>query len=98
MFLGCTTIWLKRFIEIRKQLIFVHKLPTRLFLEIMDTNQVGIQVAEQLAKWQKSQENQTDGYEFEKNFDEFMKNLSKELFQNVIGEVPNDRHEKKSSD
>ena len=64
----------------------------------METTEIGSHIAAQLTKWQKSQEKQSDGYEFEKSFDEFMQNLSKELFQTVVGEIPKDRHEKKSSD
>ena len=38
--------------------------------------------------WQKSQENQTSGYEYEKSFDEMIVSMGNILLQGSVGEVP----------
>lgn len=54
------------------------------------------QFEENLRKWLKSQEGQTDGYEYEKSFVEFMRQVSQETLQISIGEVPDSKNKKKA--
>ena len=49
-----------------------------------------------LEAWEASQIGQTSGYEYEKSYSAFVSELSKELFQLSIGDLPKDRNKKKS--
>jgi hypothetical protein len=41
--------------------------------------------------WAKSQEGQTNAYEYEKSFDEFMQQVSREIFQESVGREADNR-------
>lgn len=50
---------------------------------------------EYLRTWSKSQSGQTDGYEYEKSFVEFMRRVSQETLQLSLGEIPGSKNKKK---
>lgn len=45
--------------------------------------------------WQKSQTDQTDGYEYEKTFDEMIVSMGHSLLSKSVGELPKTPHKKK---
>ena len=45
-------------------------------------------------EWDKSQEGQTDAYEYESSFDKFINKMSKELLQQSVGEESDSRKKK----
>jgi hypothetical protein len=51
--------------------------------------------AEKLAQWQKAQEHQTSGYEYEKSFTELWQQLGQEVFQSSLGDEEYNRNRKK---
>lgn len=50
-----------------------------------------------LESWEQSQQGQQSGYEYERSFDEMSQRLMSEVFEQSLGELPESRHEKKSS-
>lgn len=54
-------------------------------------------IAQRLEQWQKAQQNQTSGYEYEKSFTELWQQLGKEVFQSSLGEEQYDKNYKKKS-
>lgn len=48
-----------------------------------------------LRTWSESQEGQTEGYEYEKSFVEFMRQVSQETFQLSLGVIPESKNKKK---
>jgi hypothetical protein len=54
-------------------------------------------IAQRLEQWQKAQENQMSGYEYEKSFTELWQQLGKEVFQSSLGEEQYNKNYKKKS-
>jgi hypothetical protein len=50
--------------------------------------------SERYDEWDKSQEGQTDAYEYEASFDKFINKMSKELLQQSVGEESDSRKKK----
>lgn len=46
--------------------------------------------------WEQSRQRQTSGYEYEKSFVEMWKQLGQQVFQQSIGQIPNDKNQKKT--
>ena len=53
---------------------------------------------DKMEQWLESQENQTDGFEYERSYVETMQEISSEVFQLSVGEAPKDKNRKKTSD
>ena len=52
--------------------------------------------AEQYQQWEKSQQGQNNGYDYEKSFVEMWQQLGQEMFQQSMGEVKKSRNTKKN--
>jgi hypothetical protein len=63
----------------------------------MKTEDLTQRIAQQLAQWQVSQENQTSGYEYEKSFTDLWQKLGQEVFQASLGEAKYSKNSKKKS-
>lgn len=50
--------------------------------------------SERYDAWKGSQVDQTSGYEYERSFEEFMRQMGKELLQQSVGEESNGRKKK----
>ena len=48
-------------------------------------------------QWIESQENQTDGFEYERSYVETMQEVASEIFQLSVGEVAKSKNQKKTS-
>lgn len=60
----------------------------------MDKQRAVAILLDKLEDWDKKSKN--DGYEYEENFIDMMRDLNHELFQLSLGELPKDRNKKKS--
>jgi hypothetical protein len=60
----------------------------------MDKQRAVAILLDKLEDWDKKSKN--DGYEYEENFIDVMRDLNHELFQLSLGELPKDRNKKKS--
>lgn len=63
----------------------------------MNPQELTQKIAQRLEQWQKAQENQTSGYQYEKSFTELWQQLGQEVFQSSMGEVSYDKNYKKKS-
>lgn len=54
--------------------------------------------SEKIDQWLSSQENQRDGFEYERSFTQAMQEISLEVFQLSVGKVPKNKNQKKTSD
>lgn len=57
-----------------------------------------LQFIETLKQWEKSQEGQTSGYEYEKTFVEMWQALGQSVFEGMANSKPARQREKKTSD
>lgn len=48
-------------------------------------------------EWKSSPERFKSGYDYEKSYTEMMQKVEKEIFQNSIGKIPNNKNSKKNS-
>ena len=53
----------------------------------MVTKETFSSLYEEFAAWQVSQSGQTDGYEYERSFDEFVRQMNSRLFQMAVDEA-----------
>lgn len=60
----------------------------------MNTEKITRILIEKASQWEKDQENQTSGYEYEKSYVEMMKEVEAEIFQEFV--EPADRGAKKN--
>ncbi|GMU97115.1 hypothetical protein [Ignavibacterium album] len=63
----------------------------------MESKSLEQRIQDAIKQWKLSQVNQTDGYEYERSFDEMMKQIGKDILQESLGEQPKNRKEKKNS-
>jgi hypothetical protein len=63
----------------------------------MKTKDLTQRIAQQLAQWHLSQENQSSGYEYEKSFTDLWQKLGQEVFQSSLGEAAYNKNSKKKS-
>lgn len=63
----------------------------------MDKEKLTALFLSRIEAWEQSQQGQKSGYEYERSFDEMSQKLMKEIFQQSVGQIPDSRHEKKSS-
>jgi ribosomal protein L29 len=63
----------------------------------MDKEKLTALFVSSIQAWEQSQQGQKSGYEYERSFDEMSQKLMREIFQASVGELPESRHEKKSS-
>ncbi len=63
----------------------------------MKTEDLTQRITQQLAQWQVSQENQTNGYAYEKSFTDLWQKLGQEIFQSSLGEATYNKNSKKKS-
>lgn len=54
--------------------------------------------AAEIDQWFESQGDQIDGFEYERSYVETMRSISSKAFQVSLGEVPQDKNQKKTSD
>ena len=62
----------------------------------MKTEDLTQKIAQRLAQWQVCQENQTNGYAYEKSFTDLWQKLGQEVFQASVGEAKYRKNSKKS--
>lgn len=64
----------------------------------METKSLEQKIQESINQWKLSQLHQTDGYEYEKSFNEMMQRIGKDILQESLGELTQNRKEKKTPD
>ena len=62
----------------------------------MDEQQISAMVKTEVARWFKSQQGQTNGYDYEKTFVESWQSVGQKVFQQSLGKIPGSKNEKKS--
>lgn len=62
----------------------------------MDEQQISEMVKTEVAKWFASQQEQTNGYEYEKTFVECWQSVGQKVFQESLGKIPGSKNEKKT--
>lgn len=55
------------------------------------------EIEQAVSQWEKSQQGQKSGYEYERSFVEMWQNMGKRIFQRKIGKLPGSRNQKKTS-
>lgn len=70
--------------------MFNQNLPT------MDEAQISELVKKEVSAWFSSQQNQRDGYEYEKTFVECWRSIGRKVLQESIGRIPGSKNEKKT--
>ena len=66
-------------------------------MAIMDIEKATKIFKENYEQWLNDPERNKNGYEYERSFVEQMQNMEKELFQDSLGEIPNNKNIKKKS-
>ena len=61
----------------------------------MMRNEFYDQLKAELEAWQREQEDQHDGYEYEKSFVELWQRLGRQVLQESMGKLPKSRNQKK---
>ena len=67
------------------------------FLAMKTSEELTQKIAQQLNDWQKSQENQTSGFAYEKSFTDLWQKLGQEVFQSSLGDATYQKNRKKKS-
>jgi hypothetical protein len=62
----------------------------------MEEKQLSELIMQKIKEWKESQKGQTDGYEYERTFDVMMQNIGKDVLQESVGKIPENRKEKKT--
>jgi hypothetical protein len=62
----------------------------------MDEQQIADYVKKEVMIWFSSQENQNDGYEYEKTFVECWRSIGQKVLQQSMGKIPGSKNEKKT--
>ena len=63
----------------------------------MEEKQLSELIMQKISEWKESQKGQTDGYEYERSFDFMMQSIGKEILQESMGKLPENRKGKKNS-
>jgi hypothetical protein len=58
-------------------------------------NQLYDQLIAEIEAWHSQQQDQQDGYEYERSFVELWNKLGQQVLQQSMGELPKSRHKKK---
>jgi hypothetical protein len=53
-------------------------------------------IDKKIKQWKDGQQCQTDGYEYERSFDEMMQAIGREILQESVGEIPKNKNLKKN--
>ena len=61
---------------------------------IMDIEKLKEEFGQKILSWEASQENQTDGYEYERSFVETMREIGRTTLQESLGKIPGSRNKK----
>ncbi len=62
----------------------------------MEEEKIVEMVKKEVAEWFASQQQQTDGYEYEKTFVECWRAIGQKVFQESLGKIPGSKNEKKT--
>lgn len=62
----------------------------------MEEQQMTEMIKKEVTEWFASQQQQTDGYEYEKTFVECWRAIGQKVFQQSLGKVPGSKNEKKT--
>ena len=62
----------------------------------MNENQLNDIIDQKIIEWKESQNGQTDGYEYERSFTEMMQNIGREILQESVGKIPENKNLKKN--
>ena len=62
----------------------------------MEEHQIAEMVKREVSAWFASQQNQTDGYEYEKTFVECWRSIGQKVFQQSLGKIPGSKNKKKT--
>lgn len=62
----------------------------------MDEQELTLLVKKEVMEWFSSQENQTDGYEYEKTFVSCWRSIGQKVLQQSMGKIPRSKNEKKT--
>jgi hypothetical protein len=60
----------------------------------MDFNKISKEVEGKLRIWFESQKGQTSGYEYERSYVEMMRQIERDIFQESLGKIPENRKKK----
>ena len=63
----------------------------------MDEQQLSDLIDHKIRQWQAKQQGQTDGYEYERTFNDMMQNIGQEILQESIGKISTNKNLKKKS-
>ena len=64
----------------------------------MNDKELSDLIMQKIADWRRSQEGQTDGYEYERSLVGVVQSIGTDIMQSSIGEVPRNRKVKKTDD
>jgi hypothetical protein len=62
----------------------------------MNEKELKDQIDQKIKEWKESQNGQTDGYEYERSFNEMMQNIGREILQESVGKIPKNKNLKKN--
>ena len=62
----------------------------------MNEKQLNDRIDQKINEWKESQKGQTDGYEFERSFSEMMQTIGREILQDSVGNLPENKKLKKN--
>lgn len=62
----------------------------------MDEQQLSELIKKEVSAWFLNQQNQTDGYEYEKTFVECWRSVGQKVLQQSMGKIPGSKNEKKT--
>ncbi len=63
----------------------------------MDESLLSELITRKIKQWHQSQQGQTDGYEYERSFNEMIQSIGKDILQQSIGTLPGNHKLKKTS-
>lgn len=64
--------------------------------QTMDEVKIAELVKKEVSAWFSSQQNQTDGYEYERTFVECWRSVGRKVLQESMGKIPGSKNEKKT--
>jgi hypothetical protein len=62
----------------------------------MNEKELKDQIDQKIKEWKESQKGQTDGYEYERSFNEMMQHIGREILQESVGKIPENKNLKKN--
>lgn len=63
----------------------------------MDEQQLSDLIDQKIKQWKESQQGQSDGYEYERSFNDLMQTVGQNILQQSVGKLPANKKTKKNS-